>query len=120
MENINNISQNNTSKRIETKIRVPYCDLCSGILKPDTISFGQSMPEDKLSKAFLMAGKCDLCMVLGSSLVVYPAASVPEYAVKKGAKLIIVNMDATHLDNKADLLIHDSLSKAMDCFMSNM
>jgi len=107
-------------KRIATKRKVPYCDLCSGILKPDTVSFGQSMPEDKLSKAFSMADKCDLCMVLGSSLVVYPAASVPEHAVKKGAKLIIVNRDATHLDNKADLLIHDSLSKTMDYFISNM
>lgn len=107
-------------KRIETKESVPYCDLCSGVLKPDTISFGQSMPEDKLAKAFSMAAECDLCMVLGSSLVVYPAASVPEHAVKKGAKLIIVNKDVTPLDNKADLLIHDSLSKTMDCFISNM
>lgn len=108
-------------KRIDTeKIRVPYCDVCAGILKPDTVSFGQSMPENKLAKAFSMADKCDLCMVLGSSLVVYPAASVPEHAVKNGAKLIIVNKDATHLDNKADLLIHDSLSKAMDCFIANL
>ena len=100
-------------KRIRSGVKVPYCDSCSGILKPDTISFGQALPQDKLSMAFKYASECDLCIVLGSSLVVYPAASVPSHAVQNGAKLIIINKDSTHLDPEADLVIHDSVSKAL-------
>ena len=96
--------------RLKTGIKVPYCDDCSGILKPDTISFGQSMPADKLAESFKHAEISDLCIVLGSSLVVYPAASIPERAFNTGAKLMIINRDTTHLDKKADLVIHDSLS----------
>lgn len=100
-------------KRIRSGVRVPYCDDCSGILKPDTISFGQAMPEDKMTQAVIFARECDLCIILGSSLVVYPAASVPALAVQNSAKLIIVNRDKTHLDSQANLAIHESVSKAL-------
>ncbi len=100
-------------KRIkEEGIKVPYCDECGGILKPDTISFGQALPQDKLNLAFEYASVCDLCVVLGSSLVVYPAASVPSHAVQHGAKLIIVNRDPTPFDGDAELVIHESISNA--------
>ena len=55
------------------------------------------MPADKLSDSFKYADECDLCIVLGSSLVVYPAASISEKTVENGAKLMIVNRDSTHL-----------------------
>ena len=100
-------------ERIKSGERVPYCDDCSGILKPDTISFGQAMPEEKMAKAMDYAEECDLCIALGSSLVVYPAASVPAHAVQKGAKLIIVNRDETSFDPMADLVIHESVSSAL-------
>ena len=100
-------------KRIRSGVKVPYCDSCSGILKPDTISFGQALPQDKLSMAFKYASECDLCIVLGSSLVVYPAASIPSHAVQNGARLIIINKDNTPLDPDANLVIHDSVSKAL-------
>ncbi len=100
--------------RIESGVRVPRCDDCSGILKPDTISFGQAMPEEKMRQAFTCARECDLCIVLGSSLVVYPAASVPLHAVEGGAKLMIINRDATPLDSRADLVVHDSVCKALE------
>lgn len=99
--------------RLKTGEKVPYCDDCSGILKPDTISFGQSMPQDEMAQATMHARDCDLCIVLGSSLVVYPAASVPMEAVQNGAKLIIINRDETPLDSSADLVIHESLSKVL-------
>ncbi|MBI4646265.1 MAG: Sir2 family NAD-dependent protein deacetylase [Bacteroidia bacterium] len=99
--------------RINNGVKIPYCDDCSGILKPDTISFGQSMPADKMSQAINHACHCDLCIILGSSLVVYPAASIPEYAIKNKAKLIIVNRDETPLDSYADIVIHDSVSEVM-------
>jgi len=93
-------------------VKVPYCDDCAGILKPDTVSFGQSMPEDKMTKAYRLAEECDLCIVLGSSLVVYPAAYIPIHAVEKGAKLMIINREETGLDSKAALVVHDSIGKA--------
>ena len=100
--------------RLNSGVKVPYCDLCAGILKPDTISFGQAMPEDKMADAFAYARECDLCMVLGSSLVVYPAASVPLHAVQNGARLMIINRDETPLDAEADLVCHESVSVALD------
>ncbi|MCD6561894.1 MAG: Sir2 family NAD-dependent protein deacetylase [Deltaproteobacteria bacterium] len=100
-------------ERLKSGVKVPYCDDCGGILKPDTISFGQSMPEEKMALAFMHASECDLCIVMGSSLVVYPAASVPEEAVRNGSKLIIINRDTTSLDSQADLVIHDSVSRIL-------
>ena len=100
-------------ERIRLGQQVPYCDECSGILKPDTISFGQAMPQDKVTRAVAHARECDLCIAAGSSLVVYPAASIPVYAVESGAKLIIVNRDETPLDSTADLVIHESVTKAL-------
>ncbi len=100
-------------ERLNSGVKVPYCDDCAGILKPDTISFGQAMPEDKMADALMYARECDLCIVLGSSLVVYPAASVPVHAVQNGARLIIINRDETPLDAEADLVCHESLSKAL-------
>lgn len=100
-------------ERIRLDEQVPYCDECSGILKPDTISFGQAMPQDKVTRAIAHARECDLCIAAGSSLVVYPAASIPVYAVESGAKLMIVNRDETPLDSSADLVIHESVSKAL-------
>jgi NAD-dependent deacetylase len=105
--------------RIAAGLKVPYCDECSGILKPDTISFGQTMPQEKMAAAFHHATSCDLCLVLGSSLVVYPAASVPVDAIQSGARLMIINRDETPLDAKADVVCHvsasDALSFMLDC-----
>ncbi len=105
--------RNDIQERLNSGVKVPYCDDCEGILKPDTISFGQAMPEDKMADALMYARECDLCIVLGSSLVVYPAASVPVHAVQNGATLIIINRDETPLDAEADLVCHESLSKAL-------
>ncbi len=100
-------------ERLNSGVKVPYCDDCAGILKPDTISFGQAMPEDKMADALMYARECDLCIVLGSSLVVYPAASVPVHAVQNGARLIIINRDETPLDAETDLVSHHSVSEAL-------
>ena len=100
-------------ERLRSGVKVPYCDDCSGILKPDTISFGQAMPTDKMALAFTYAQECNLCIVLGSSLVVYPAASVPAHAVERGAALMIINRDETSLDSQADVVIHESVSSAL-------
>ena len=81
------------------------CDACGGLIKTATISFGQPMPETEMRRANQEALACDLFLVLGSSLVVYPAASLPLVAKQNGAKLVIVNLEATEQDEAADLVV---------------
>ena len=90
----------------------PKCS-CGGNLKPGTVLFGESLPQHALEMARLAAENCDLFLVLGSSLVVYPAASMPRIAKKKGATLAIINIDPTPLDSTADIVINDSASKVL-------
>jgi NAD-dependent deacetylase len=92
---------------------IPICRECGGLVKTATISFGQAMPEAEMKRAEEAALNCDLFLVLGSSLVVYPAASFPLVAKQNGAKLIIVNREPTDQDPYADLVIHDSIGKVM-------
>ncbi|MBN1104025.1 MAG: Sir2 family NAD-dependent protein deacetylase [Deltaproteobacteria bacterium] len=106
--------------RLSSGVKVPYCDACSGILKPDTISFGQAMPEGKMAQSMHFAGECDLCMVLGSSLVVYPAASVPIHALESGARLLIINRDETPLDRDADVVCRGSLGETLTAMMEQV
>jgi len=94
-------------------VRVPKCDSCEGILKPDTVSFGQSMPPKETEESFRRARECDLLIVIGSSLVVQPAASIPLEAKQSGAKLVIINRDPTYHDSYADVVMHGSAGEIM-------
>ena len=89
------------------------CSRCGGLLKTATISFGQSMPEDQMLKAQQFTEACDLMIVLGSSLTVYPAAGFPQYAKQLGAGLVIVNREPTDQDALADLVIHEAIGEVM-------
>ncbi|HET6308326.1 MAG TPA: Sir2 family NAD-dependent protein deacetylase [Rhodopila sp.] len=84
---------------------VPHC-ACGGWVKTATISFGQSMPLDAMRRAEKETLQADLFVVIGSSLVVYPAAGFPELAKRNGASLIILNMQQTSLDPLADLVLN--------------
>ncbi len=86
-------------------VEVPHCARCGGLLKNATVSFGQPLPEAALQAAERAARACDLCLVVGSSLVVYPAAYVPIYAAESGAPLAIVNATPTPLDELARLVV---------------
>jgi NAD-dependent deacetylase len=92
---------------------IPACRLCGGLVKTATISFGQPMPAGPMARAQAATLACDLFLVLGSSLVVYPAAGFPLLAKRNGAKLAIVNRDATELDADADLVLHDEIGSVM-------
>jgi len=85
---------------------LPVCARCGGMVKTATISFGQRMPVQAVDRAEREALACDLFMVLGSSLVVLPAANLPRAAKLSGAKLVIVNRETTDQDRIADLVIH--------------
>src|SRR5437870_442739 len=91
--------------RVRASVEVPQCDDCGGWLKSATISFGQPMPAAAMAEASAAAQRSDLFVVVGSSLVVHPAADLPVQAVRSGARLAIVNASETALDPYADLII---------------
>lgn len=99
--------------QFETLGRIEPCSRCGGIIKTATISFGQSMPEAAMSQAQRVTVECDLFVVIGSSLVVYPAAGFPELAKRLGARLVIVNREPTPLDGIADLVLHREIGPTM-------
>ena len=89
-----------------SKDLIPRC-ICNGIIKPDVVLYEEPLDEDVVNKAIKAISECDLLIIAGTSLVVYPAASYIRYF--KGSKLVIINKDSTSYDNKADLVIHDKL-----------
>jgi NAD-dependent deacetylase len=91
----------------------PLCEKCHGILKPDVVFFGEMLPQATLMSAEREAEKCDLLIVIGSTLVVYPAAYMPMYAKRSGAKIVIINMGDTGHDNIADVLINAPAGETM-------
>ncbi len=93
--------------------RLPVCSKCGGMVKTATISFGQSMPEDEMARAKAATFGADLFIVLGSSLVVYPAAGFPIMAKQNGSSLVIVNREETELDDIADLVINAEIGATM-------
>ena len=96
---------------------LPICTVCGGIIKTATISFGQAMPQEAMARAQAETLACDLFIVLGSSLVVYPAAGFPALAKRRGAQLVIINREPTDQDAAADLVLHagigDTLARAV-------
>jgi len=93
-----------TLARIKNGEPAPNCS-CGGYLKPDTISFGQTLREKDLNHAITASQKCDVFLAIGSTMIVYPASMMPDIAKKKGAFLSIVNLSETPYDNICDLLI---------------
>ncbi len=87
--------------------RIPSCEACGGIIKPDITFFGEMLPEEALQNAIDEASRADVIVVLGSSLVVHPAASIPEYTLENKGKLVIVNDGDTPLDRCAALRYND-------------
>jgi NAD-dependent deacetylase len=100
--------------RIKTGDRAPTCDDCQGPLKPATISFGQQMPERETAEAFRKAKSCEVFLVIGSSLLVQPAASLPIVARDNEAFLGIINKDATPYDRLAQAVIHGSAGVVLE------
>ena len=99
-------------ERFERDGEAPDCP-CGGYIKTATISFGQSMPEAEMARAEAETNACDLFVVVGSSLVVYPAAGFPALAKRRGARLVILNREATDLDPVADLVLHREIGPTL-------
>ena len=103
--------QRSSIKELQQRIDVgeidPLCPDCGGFLKAATILFGQRVPDEVLTRARELALACDLFLVVGSSLKVNPAATLPRFALKNDVPLIIINLQPTHLDDYAEIVINE-------------
>lgn len=97
--------------RLEADDLDPHCDRCDGLIKPETVSFGQNMPSDAIDEAYQLAESCELLLMIGSSLEVQPAASVPLVAYQSGAKLIFINRTETEYDALAELVVRNAAAR---------
>lgn len=108
-----------THKRLSQGEEVLTCLECGGLLKPATISFGQNLDPNVLNQAYAWTQQCDLLLAVGSTLIVEPAASLPRVAKDRGARLVIINLSATPLDNIADLVITDKAGRVLQKVTAN-
>jgi NAD-dependent deacetylase len=92
---------------IVRKGEMPKCPICGRVIKPAITFFGESLPVEALRAAVNNSQEADLMLVLGTSLTVYPAASMPEYTLRNGGKIVIVNNMPTPLDGRAALHFED-------------
>ncbi|MFC2013501.1 Sir2 family NAD-dependent protein deacetylase, partial [Chloroflexota bacterium] len=99
--------------RLDNGEEIPDCEVCHGILKPDAVLFGEQLPQRVMEEATRRSTNCDLFIVIGSTLVVYPAAYMPVYAVDSKAKLVIINLSSTPMDRQAEVLIGSKAGETM-------
>jgi len=99
--------------RLDKGEEIPDCEACHGILKPDVVLFGETLPEKVFEEATRRSHSADLFIVIGSTLIVYPAAYIPTEAVNSGAKLVIINLSSTPLDSQAVVLIRAKAGETM-------
>ncbi len=94
--------------------KIPLCPECGGLLKPNTISFGQNLNTKDIERAEKLSANCDLMIAVGSTLHVYPAAGFPQEAKMNGADLAIITLSTTPLDDMADVVIDLKISDFLD------
>lgn len=92
---------------------IPRCPECGGILKPEVVLFGEQLPYFVVENARTLINAADLILVIGSSLEVTPASIFPVQAVNRGANLIIINRTPTYLDDRADLIFRQDVSRVL-------
>lgn len=95
----------------------PMCK-CGNILRPDVVWFGESLPQDVWGKAIMFASQCDLMVIVGTSLVVSPANTLPIYAKQNDAILIEINPENTEMSSEMDLAIRNSSAITLPQFVS--
>jgi NAD-dependent deacetylase len=93
--------------------QIPRCEECQGTVKPDVVLFGEPLNAPVLHKAVELAQTCDLMLVIGCGLEVFPAASLPTYAHRNGASLVFVNVTETAYDGIADLILKGAAGEVM-------
>ena len=107
-------------QKIKEGVEVPDCPNCHGILKPDAVLFGEALPQETLLEASRRSQNCDLFIVIGSTLIIYPAAYMPTYAREAGARLAIINLTPTPLDHYATVVIQGEAGQIMPRVMERV
>ena len=105
---------------LDDGMAVPACPACGGVVKPHTILFGEAMPPIAWAEAGHRARAADLFVVVGSSLVVYPAAYLPAHAKAAGARLAIVNLTPTPCDHAADVVVRARAGQALPALLDHL
>jgi len=99
----------------------PRCPACGGRrMKPTVVFFGEGLPSGAIEEAFELAGACDLMLVVGSTLVVYPAADVPRVAVQHGAPLVVLNDEPTPMDGRATVVLRGRAGELLPSLASSV
>ncbi len=106
-------AMDDTLERVRAGEEDPACLECGGILKSATISFGQNLVPADLARAQAAAERCDVFLAVGTSLGVYPAAGLPEFALMNGACLVIMNAQETPFDGYAKAVLRDQLGDVL-------
>lgn len=97
---------------------VPTCPKCGGNVKPDVVLYEEGLDNDVIAGAIRAISKADTLIIGGTSLVVYPAAGLIDYF--RGKNLVLINKSTTSADNKANLVIHDSIGKVLSEAIKNL
>jgi NAD-dependent deacetylase len=101
------------SARLDAGEAIPACRVCGGVLRASTVAFGEPLPREPWQRAASAAGRSDLFLIIGSSLVVNPAAHLPRIAADTGAYVVILNQTPTPRDDLAQLLLRGPASAIM-------
>jgi NAD-dependent deacetylase len=107
-----------TLERVRGGEEDPACMHCGGILKSATISFGENLVAADLQRSQLEAGRADVFLAIGTSLAVYPAAGLPEIALRNGSRLMILNAEETPFDPLADVVIREQLGTVLPALVA--
>jgi len=105
-------------ERVRAGEEDPHCRDCGGILKSDTISFGQQLVPEVIDRAMQAAGEAELFLAIGTSLQVYPVAGAVDIARRAGARIVIVNAEPTPFDDVADAVFNESISAVLPRLIS--
>jgi NAD-dependent deacetylase len=109
-----------TLERVRAGEADPACRACGGILKSATISFGEDLVADDLMRSQIAAGRADVFLAIGTSLVVYPAAGLPEIALRNGARLVVMNAEETPYDPLAHAVVRDPLGTVLPALVDRV
>jgi NAD-dependent deacetylase len=109
-----------TLDRVRAGEEDPACVECGGILKSATISFGENLVAEDLDRSQREAAKADVFLALGTSLVVYPVAALPELALRTGAHLVIANAEETPFDSYADAVLREQLGEILPALVARV
>ena len=115
--------QHRSSAFIDTYIQdgeLPRCRSCQRVLKPDAILFGEQLPAQTWLQAVEASRRCDLLIVIGSSLEVIPVAGLPMRAIDNGAHLIILNQQETYMDIRADIILREDVAETIPAIVNEV